>query len=214
MKRLLNLFSVCVMLVALSGVANAYIITYDYTAVGNQFTSPYAATVEDFEGALLWTWTGSGEVVTGNVSGKYSAPAGVSGIKDISKYITVPDPDGGNTGSIKVTNLGGVYNYFGLWWGSVDTYNTLTFYNGTEQVESFTGLSITDPANGNQTAASTNLYVNFLYLPLFDSFKMSSTNFAFEADNIAIAQVPEPASMLLFGLGLLGLAGLRRRFKK
>jgi hypothetical protein len=29
-----------------------------------------------------------------------------------------------------------------------------------------------------------------------------------------ISQVPEPASMLLFGLGLIGLAGVRRKFQK
>jgi len=216
MKRFFNLFSVCVLLLGLTGVANAYSIDYTYTASGNQFTSPYAATVETFDGnALLWTWTGSGNVVSGDLLNKYSAPGGIDGTnKDITKYMTVPEPTGANTGAMLVTNLGGSYNYLGLWWGSVDTYNTLTFYNGATEVASITGSSITKSADGNQTAPSSNLYVNFLYLPLFDSFKMASTNFAFEADNIAIARVPEPTTLLLFGLGLIGLAVARRKYKK
>jgi hypothetical protein len=168
-------------------------------------------TIETFDGALLWTWSGNGAVVSGT-TGLYAAPFGVFA-PDATNYVTVPKTDG--SGSYTAT-LGANYNYFGIWWGSIDTYNTLSFYNGADSVASFTGSSIADPypANGDQTSFDTNFYVNFLDLPSFNSFTMTSTNYAFEADNIAVGQVPEPATMLLLGLGLIGLAGARRKFKK
>ena len=134
--------------------------------------------------------------------------------------MTVPDPTGGSTGSIRATDLGGNYNYFGLWWGSIDTYNTFTFYKNDAVVLSFTGTQVTTAGtdDGNQLSPGSNHYVNFLGLPDFDSFAMSSTQFAFEADNIAIGynptSVPEPATMLLLGLSLVALAGVRRELKE
>ena len=198
-------------------VADATSINYNTTVVGNQFTSPYAGvTVEDFEGALFWTWTGSGSVVSGDISGVASAPFGAFE-KDITKYMTVPKNVSDVPQSVTVTDLDGTYNYFGLWWGSIDTYNTLSFYNGVNLVASFGGADVTTPnaANGNQIAPSTNLYVNFVGLPLFDSFKMTSTQYAFESDNIAIGNVPEPGTILLLAAGFLGLGFyVRRRTQK
>jgi hypothetical protein len=223
MKKLIVLFSVCLLLFGMVGVAGAYSINYLFGTNGNEFISPYpGVTTETFNSypALdqAWTWTGNFQVLTGSVVNVASAPFGVIA-KDASYYVAVPQNVLSIPQSVTVTNLGGLYNYFGLWWGSLDTYNTLSFYNAGVLVASFTGTDIAtpNPANGNQILPSTNLYVNFLDLPEFDSFMMTSTNYAFEADNFSIkevAAVPEPITMLLLGSGLLGLWGFGRKFKK
>jgi hypothetical protein len=142
-----------------------------------------------------------------------AAPAGVGGVADASNYVTVPVNVNSIPQTVTVT-LPSTDDYFGLWWGSVDTYNTLTFYDNGVEVASFTGSDIAPPANGNQTASSENLYVNFVGLPDFNSFSMTSSQYAFEADNIAVGFVPEPMSILLLGLGLLGVTGFTWKFSR
>jgi hypothetical protein len=221
MKKFTTLISAFALLFGLYGAAHAVTINYGQTILGdgNSLTSPVSgAIIETFDPAVNQPWsrtpTGGGfSIVSGSVDGLYSAPAGALGVRESSNYITVPIST--NPGSVN-TAFGASYNYLGIWWGSIDLYNTISFFDGTTLVASFTGgqLPAPDPADGNQTALNTNRYVNFYFGPLsFNNFTMTSSEKAFEADNIAVANVPEPTTMLLLGLGLLGMAGVRR-FKK
>ena len=180
-----------------------------------QTTSTVAGvTTIDFNGgncAGYASCTGDFALVSGNVSGKYAQPFGTN-----STFLSVPNPS--DTTHIAVMNLGLQANYFGLFWGSIDTYNIVSFFSGDTQVASFSGADLPNlNANGDQSEWSSNRYINFEFGPAsFNTVKIISSGFAFESDNHAYrsASVPEPMNMMLMGLGLCGLFVVRRFSRK
>lgn len=108
-------------------------------------------------------------------------------------------------------HLTGDMKYFGMLWGTVDSYNTIAFYtdDGATLVASFTGSDFIDPAGGTDV-----VYANFWAAGgTFDTVVFTTTQEAFEFDNVRVAATPLPAALGLFGSAIVGMGalGLRRR---
>ncbi len=133
---------------------------------------------------------------------------------DMTTYITAGSTDA-SKGAMVTLQLPTMEKYFGLLWGSVDDYNSLSFYNGSNLVGMITGVQVLNNPHGNQGMNGTT-YVNINSTTAFDRVVATSTQYTFEIDNVAFAKtnpVSEPTSLALGGLGLLGI-GLARRSRR
>ena len=193
MKKLLFSGLLIFILLSFVSVASATLLNFDDIYSGSGWT-----TIPDGYGGLNWT---NAEVVIEGYAGYYTQSA-VSG-----NYAA--DNGGGNPLTVSSS---GTFDFSGAWF---------TPANGSQpgdiSVEAFLGVA----SQGTQLIDLTDaapLWVDFAFTGIDQLvFTPTSTGhpsyFAFDGFTYNANPVPEPATMILFGLGLLGVAGVSRRKK-
>ena len=220
MKKFLAL-SVGAVLFMASSAANAVVVIS--SSAGPD--SPISGTTMNFDSNSVGTtgsfsigstlFSGTGQVVNGTSAGNWAAPASTAvPFVDMSNYMAIT---ANNSETITFASL---QSSFGLLWGSIDSYNTIQFFNhgvAVSLVIHGNELGFPINANGDQASPNSNRYVTFSDL-VFDSVQLGSIGQnSFEFDNITtVAAVPEASSWAMMIIGFLGvgLLAYRRRGEK
>jgi VCBS repeat-containing protein len=148
----------------------------------------------DFYSATLdatFSASGNAGVVNGTLNGSVNITAPfmgpLPGTTDTTNYLGIA------AGGTETITFKTEHNTLGLYWGSVDAYNTIAFYHGTTLIASYTGADLSPLfADGNRTSFSSNGYVEFFGLQPFDKVVFTSTSDAFEIENISAGTLPAP----------------------
>lgn len=209
-------FRMTTLMLALSASTAQAGVVFNLSAFDVYATAVAGATTIDFNDGSCGAYVsceGDYRITAGNYPGRYASPLGI-----YDNFISVPEAKGGGVLDQVTLVLDGDYDYYGLYWGSIDSYNAISFYQDGALVDSFGGGELSPlQDNGGQGTWDSNRYINFYFTDgaLFDTVVLASSNYAFESDNHAYARVgvPEPGTMALFAMGLLGLIVTRRRIK-
>ncbi|MEO8628912.1 MAG: PEP-CTERM sorting domain-containing protein [Betaproteobacteria bacterium] len=187
--------------------AHAYLLTADgHNVAGEgQYTNIAGATTYNFNDGLLPSGYAGGSVVLGS-NGNSASPPG-----NTSYYLN----EGPTYGSPTTIGFSSALSYFGFYYGSPDTYNSLQLFNGNSLLATFTGgdfaALINRSADGNQSIGE---YVNIFAQSTGEQFNkvvLTSTGNALETDNHAVIAVPEPGTYAVLVAGLRMTAGMFHR---
>ncbi len=186
---------------------------------GSSPAVPYPTTPAGTPFSIGTTQFSGGGIVVNNggqgSAGVYAAPAtSAASYVDTTNYMAILAD---RSETIKFASL---QSSFGLFWGSIDSYNTIQFFENGLPVTGLInggGLGVPINANGDQASPNSNRYVTFSNL-VFDSVVLGSVGQnSFEFDNITtVAAVPEASSWAMMIIGFLGvgLLAYRRRGEK
>ncbi|WP_257166230.1 VCBS domain-containing protein [Bradyrhizobium sp. SRS-191] len=159
--------------------------TFDHVSAGN-ISDNGRGHGSFYSEALHATFTASGNAGIVHGSSPVSAAPYMADGADKTNYLSI-----GNHAQETIT-FDSAKNSFGLYWGSVDSYNSISFYNGNKLVASYTGSDVAPLlANGGQASLNSNGYVEFLGLSPFNKVVLASSQNAFEIDNISAGTIAD-----------------------
>ncbi|WP_309645539.1 PEPxxWA-CTERM sorting domain-containing protein [Phenylobacterium sp.] len=192
--------------------ANAAVVLTSYSSFQDTLNA-YETLVTNF-GAPLAFAPGWG------ISGTYAILNGTSSSGAAPKYAIGVDPT--DYLSVKknqtATITGPGARNMSFYIGSLDDYNTITFYTVGGGVYSFTGTQlglVSGASDGNRTAPVTNGRFTFVTDPtdLITSVALASSENSFEVSNIGSA-VPEPATWAMMIIGFGGVGSMLRSSRR
>src|SRR5579871_2590863 len=170
---------------AIPFIGSTYVETFDSSPTSNVPTAGHKADFSD----LVATYTSSDafpRIEHGALSGLFAAP-----LHDRTNYLSVF----GDSRETILLNSNVVGQNFGLFIGSLDAYNRITFFDGTTKIASFSGSDIQKDTKlsgkelhdtGCATCANANGYVTFTGLGPFTKVVLESTLNSFEVDDVTI----------------------------
>ena len=140
-------------------------------------------------------------------SGSYFSTAGSQTGQYASPFSDTTSTYGVVQNGFAQYDFGTQFSKLSLVFGSPDSYNTISFLNGTSLVDTF------DVATSG--LSSLNNYVVTISANPFTSVQFGSSQAAFEFSNVqALSPVPLPPALPMFGAALLVVGGLGWRKRK